>query len=195
MPQPTGGLLEVTFNQTFGSRAIANIYHYWSPSNTEPISFVALAADFNLKIVAELIKVQSDTIGYVSIRFKTVFGTLPDLVAVPGQADGDLTGDVLNSFTAFSFSLQGTTKETRPGAKRYVGITESNIAGNVVTAGFLALMTTFAPQLVLSLDSGSTLYEPVIYSPFTNTRATPLVNEIISATPSSIITSQVSRKR
>lgn len=193
MPIPTGGLLEVTLNQTYGSRNLANVFYYWNASNTEPTSFVTLLSDFNTKIVEQLKALQSSSIGYTSVKFRTVLGTLPDLVGVPSSSVGTLAGEVLPSYVAFSFNYQGTTKETRRGAKRFAGITEPQINGNVIDSGFVTLMDTFTTQLELDLDSGVTTYAPVIYSPFTKTRATKLVNLVTEITSVPIISHQVSR--
>lgn len=195
MPIPTGGLLKVRLLQNYVGQNLENVYYYWNQANSEPASFVALGADFNLKIVDTIALLQDTGLIFQSVVMSTVLGTLPDLPISPTTATGALTGEDTTSFLAFAFRLNRTTKETRNGSKRYAGLTETNVIGNFVTPAFETLMDTFTTQLALAIDSGVALYDPVIFSPPNLTHTGNLVNIIDSATKFSTITTQRSRKR
>jgi len=192
---PTGGLIEITFQQSLGAIQIANVFYYWNSLNIEPSSFVALAADFDATIVTPASLIQALDISYDNIRVKTVLGTLPDLVITPTTPNGSLVGDNLPSFNASGFLLQGETKETRPGSKRFVGLTEDVVTANQFTAGFIVALDAFALFLDDDLFDGANTYDPVIFGRITPTRPNLAANKIISAVRSDFVTSQVSRKR
>ena len=195
MAIPTGGLLKVRLLQTYGSQNLENVFWYWNVANNEPTSFVALAADFNLKIVETLKLTQDDGLAYNNVVFSTFFGTLPDLPVAPTSTTGTLVGEDTASFLAFAFRLNRSTKDTRNGSKRFAGLTEDRITGNFVDTGFTTLMDAFAPQMALALDSGTNLYDPVIFSPPNMAHVGNLVNTIDSVTSIATVTSQRSRKR
>lgn len=195
MPIPTGGLIEVTFQQSFGDISIANVFYYWNTLNIEPSSFVALAADFDATIVVNAQSIQSLSISYDNIRVKTVLGVLPDLVVSPSVPTGTLAGDSLPSFAAAGFLLQGETKETRPGSKRFVGLTEDVVTSNQFTGGYIIALDAFALFLDDDLFDGANTYDPVIFGRITPSRPNLAANKIISAVRSDFVTSQVSRKR
>ena len=178
MPTPTGGLLEVTLNQTYLGRPCANIFYFWNSANIEPSSFTALADDFETKYLDNIAVIQSASVLYDNIRFRTILGTLPDFVRNPATANGNKTGDPTPSTIAAGFRYNGTTKETRSGYKRFCGIVETDIQGNDLQPAYLTELATLAGQLEVQLDSGTTVYDPVIYSPFTQTRATKVVNTV-----------------
>lgn len=194
MPIPTAGLLEISLEQTYGGQQLFNVFHYWNSSNTEPVSFAALAADFDTKIVAPLASIQGTGLAYISIRVRTVYGVLPDLVITPTTANGILAGEASPSFVSAGIKLQGVTKETRPGQKRFAGLTESVIIGNALTSPYLTGLDTFAQQLLLPIVNATTNYDPVIFSLPTKTRLSDFVNQVDDYFVYPQVTSQMSRK-
>lgn len=193
MPIPTGGLLKIRLLQNWGGQNIENVFYYWNAANNEPASFVALGADFNDIIVETLKLIVDDDLDFVSVVLSTVLGTLPDLPVTPSSSAGVLVGDDTASFYAMAFRLNRTTKETRNGAKRFGGMHEGQVEGNFVAASQTTLMNTFAPQMAIAIDSGSNLYDPVIFSPPNMSHEGNLVNLIDSVTALATLTTQRSR--
>lgn len=195
MPVPTGGLIKVRLLQLWKGQNIENVFFFWNAANNEPTSFVALGADFNLKIVETMKLTQDDELTYSSVILSTVLGTLPDLPISPTSAGGVLVGEATASFYAMAYRLNRTTKETRNGSKRFGGLHEGLVDGNFVTPAQTILMDTFAPQMALAIDSGVHLYDPVIFSPPNLAHAGNLVNLVDSVTAFTTLTTQRSRKR
>lgn len=195
MPIPTNGLIEITFTQSFGGQTLENVFYYWNILNNEPSSFVALAADFDLKVAQEFAGIQSVNLTYSNIKLKTVFGLLPDLNTTPTLTNGTTAGDDSPSYMSFGIRLGGQTKETRPGQKRISGCVETIVSGNTISPSFLPFVQDVGDAMLLSLDSGTDIYDPVIASRPTVARPNWVVNHIVVATANPLITSQVSRKR
>jgi len=194
MPTPVAGLVECTIQQVIGALPLSNVFYYWDTLNGTPVSLVGIAADFNLKVVANMPTVQSVSLSYVNVKIRDVLGTLPDLNTSPTPGAGARAGSNMPTFTSIGFTLQGTTKETRSGAKRLGGQTEADIEGNGPIAAYKIIMNTFAAQIALSLVSGAT-YVPVVFGRVTPTRPTILVNQVASVTANDFVTTQNSRKQ
>jgi len=194
MPAPVAGLVECTIQQTIGALPLSNVFYYWDTLNGTPVSLVGIAADFDLKVVQNMPTVQGTSLSYTNIKVRDVLGTLPDLNTVPTPGAGGRAGSNMPTFTSIGYTLQGTTKETRSGAKRFGGQTEADIEGNSPIAAYQLIMATFAAQLALSLVSGAT-YVPVIFGRVTPTRPAVLVNQVASVSANDFVTTQNSRKQ
>lgn len=66
-----------------------------------------------------------------------------DVVSTPGG----LSGDDLPSFNAWGFQLVRTTRLTRHGSKRFVGVLEAQTVGNEPAAGLVDELNTCAAKL------------------------------------------------
>jgi hypothetical protein len=195
MPVPTAGLIEVTLTQTAGATNLENVFYFWNSLNIEPISFIGFSADWDTKYMPGISSIQGLGVTYTNVRIRTVLGVLPDLNSAASIPVGTRAGESLPSYVAIGFRLGGTTKETRSGAKRFGGQTETDIAGNTPTTAYAAVLDGFAPTLTQSVFDGLNTYQPVILSRPTPTRGTFLVNPIIVATRNLFVTTQNSRKR
>lgn len=194
MAVPTAGLVEFTIEQSIGSVNIANVFYFWDTTNSAIVSLSGLAAAFDTLIVQNMPPIQSTQLSYDRIIAKDVLGLVPDLEISPTPSIGILAGEVLASFNCAGFRLNPSTKETRPGQKRFAGPTESVITGNVFSGTYITALTTFAAFLDDPILLTQT-YLPVIASRPTVPRPNWVVNEVLSATPNQFVTSQVSRKR
>ena len=195
MPVPTGGLIELTLTYDYDTETLENVYYYWNSLNNEPTSFVQISSEFDTNVATPEALIHSDLVQFINIRARTVLGNLPDLNTVPTTANGARPGDGLPSFTAVSAKLAGTTKDTRAGAKRYGGLWEGDITGNLLSVAYQAVFDTFLPNLLLPVSDGVNTYVPVIYSKPKPTRPTDFVNEVIGASRNLFATTQNSRKR
>ena len=195
MPTPTAGLYEISLTGDYYGIDFANVFHYWNVSNIPINNFANVATEFNDNIAAQLTLFTNTNVNYREIVIRDVLGLANDFVSVPTVGTGAQPGEGAPSFAAMAFRLGVSTKETKKGAKRFVGIAEANKDGNTVTAGLFGLMQAFEPNLLQALNDAGVFYSPVIYG-----KATPsqplrsVVNLITSATALQTVTSQVSRK-
>lgn len=65
----------------------------------------------------------------------------------PLNADGDLVGSTMPSYVSWTFRLDRSTREFRPGRKSFQGVGEGSTIGNEPTAGILPDLTVLADSL------------------------------------------------
>ena len=193
MPIPTGGLIQLTLSGSYGGNTINNVFSYWNSLDIEPISFVGLAVDWDTKLLGDIASIINDFVTFDTITLRTIFGTLPDFVAIPSLATGARVGDASASSSAMGFLYSPTTKEVHPGGKRFVGVTEADTINNGYTVAFFTLLQTVATALQASITDGVNSFEPVVASRPKPTRATWAVGDVASITPYSTVRHQVSR--
>lgn len=193
MPTVTGGLAEITIEQRIGTEPLSNVYYYWDVTNTPLVNLALIANDFDVVVAANMANVQAGAVSYEKIRVRDVFGLLPDHEKVPTVTAGLRTGSNMPTYVSVGFTLNGTTKETRVGAKRLGGQTETDIEGNAATAPYFAVLQAFATQLGLNLIAGPT-FVPVIFGRVTPTRLVPVANPVTTASANTLVTTQNSRK-
>lgn len=193
MPEITEGLYKVTLVQEYRSQVVQNVFFYEHTLGTDDQQEECAEA-FDEDILPQLKLIQHSTLLYTAIRVANPTGDLADFVLTPTTPDGVQTGDPLSSFTACSFLLSRTTKETRNGQKRFAGMTEQNADTQRWETTFQAALDTFAPFLSAQISIVGALFNPVIARQNLITPTIWTVNPVASAQARSTITTQVSRK-
>lgn len=114
-------------------------------------------------------------------------------------------GDTLPSFTAVGVKWSVATRQTRPGSKRFVPITEGDVNNNSqLSAELLALFNTLNVMLTANIEIGvldAFDMVPIVYGPVLapsvrdpDGRPAVVLNDITGFLINPYVTSQVSRK-
>lgn len=187
--------------QTLASQSLLNVYNYIA---TGP-------GDYDAEDVARA--VEADVVASVAGSLQT-----PDVVHTIIEAEeitvldnffsgasvvgaGAIPGQVQPNYVAVTLSLRRATKETRNGSKRIAGISEDDMAGNIIGAGYMVGMNVVAAKMGLTLTviSGGDL-TPIILSKRRDGNGDLLpvsqwwYNFISDVVPSNVVTTQNSRK-
>lgn len=204
MPLTEGSVVEILDEQTYDNSQVINSYHYEVESITgTPATPAEVGEAFWTLIGGNVRGLQNAALLHEQIRVEEVAGDrmYGQYIIPPGEQAGTRGGggDATASFIAYGITLQGETRQTKPGGKRIAGALETDVGafGVLVTEAFDDLVD-FAELLQQPLDVGEspnvTTLRPVIYRP----PATPdpaVVNPIVGFIAKTDITTQNTRKR
>ncbi len=193
MPQISSGLYQILLEQNYRGQQVLNSFFYEHTLGQDDEQNLAALA-FDETIMDEIVKIQNLTNNYVVIRAKNVTGSLADAVLVPSQADGDVIGEAVNTFTAAGYRLNRTTKETRNGQKRFSGMVEENMETQAWSAAFKIILDAFALILAGQITTVGAVFDPVIARELVTPVGDWLANPVSSVTANNFITTQNSRK-
>lgn len=195
-------ILQITLNQTYLTKACANVFYYKAFSITGTPTYAEVASNFAISVLDDVNAMQSQGVQNVSIVIKNLTNGL-DISENINSATGDIAGESLPAFNAWGFKLVRTTALTRHGSKRFVGVAETSIAGETPSAALLLLADAVEADLsqVIVVDgvSGDVSLRPMIIGRVLNTTTGQYElditkQNIISAAQFTGITSQTSRK-
>lgn len=161
MPDTGAGLYEVVLEQTYRSQRCLNVFHYKSNVNEDDIQ-AQCAAAFNADTLPDIALIQPTSVTYDTITVRNITGTLADEIIVPSTATGTLSGTGMTQFVSIPFRYNRLTKDTRDGAKRFVGVLEENALADGFEAAFFALMQTLALALDNDISNAGKTFAPVI---------------------------------
>ncbi len=202
MPEVDAGFLyEVTVTGSIGGIITKNVFWYFLTTiqkNAEDV-----LASFKAKV-------ETDWEALVSLNWS---GTLIEVDEVTSDSNffeesvaivGEITGDSLPPFNAFSITLSRTTKETRSGRKRLAGVAESQQSSGTLGASTLTLLDTLKTAFTdtLTVDGGGvgpvivrkTFVDPPTVPPTLNPPEDWIYNPINDGVASNKVTTQNSRK-
>lgn len=189
----TNGLYKVVLHQLYASQLIQNVFFYEHTLASDDEQEDCAEA-FDDDVLLNLKAIQGTTLTYTTIRVANVTGDLADFVRNPTTTAGVQAGAPMNSFTACSFKLNRTTKETRNGHKRFAAMTEENAFNQNWISAFQTSLETFAPFLGAQISVVGALFNPVIARQSLIDPSEWTVNPVASVTASLQVASQVSRK-
>ena len=195
MPTITDGLVEVTLEATLGGRGVANVWYFKTAADRPAAELADLLGQIDALYLPLIAAIQSDAVDYTLWIARDVMGITADAQLVPTIVDGLNPGQVINNFSAMRIDLLPLTKETRRGYKRFAGIPEDLVSGNILDPILVADMALLAAVFNDGFATANEVYGPIIYGG--PTIAEPLrsvYNPIINATSSNQVTSQLSRK-
>lgn len=161
MPDTGSGLYEVVLKQTYFGSTCFNIFHYLSNVNEDDIQ-AQCAAAFNADVMPDIATIQGDDVIYDEILVRNITGDLADATATPVPAEGDLIGTPMTQFVAIPFRYNRLTKDTRDGAKRFVGALEENAKTTGWETAFFTIMQTLAGNLDNTISNAGKTFQPVI---------------------------------
>lgn len=163
-------LFQIKENQSYaGVEGFLNVYWYIQLTGVTALA-LDVANAFNAKFSVPR-RATANT-GWQSVLTEAdQVNSLSNFAAIAGYGAGTLSdgSQLAPQFVASSIRLLRTTKETRSGWKRYMGLTELAIQGATLAPAYLALMQTLAINVGGTLTVGLNTLFPVIvaktYSP------------------------------
>lgn len=195
MPNVSDGLVEITMKGSYVGKPWANVYHYWRGENVAVEQMAQLGNLFRDNIQEQISVLVSENVLFTEILVRDVFGVNNDVFIAISEQTGQKVGESVASFDAVAFSMGVQSKETKKGAKRYVGIPESDQAQGFLTASAFSAWQGIQSNHTIPLNASNIVYRPVVYGkPIPTNLTRNVVNNITSASVSQELTSQISRK-
>ncbi len=161
MPTTDEGIYELVLEQTYGAEKLKNVFHYRHSLGSDDEQNNCADA-FNEDVLPALKDLQNTLIAYTEVRVANLTGDLADASHLPSFANGVVAGDVMPSFTAFSYKYVRTSKDTRNGAKRFGGVIEENVTGNNWLPAFFTDMQLHESTLSGQIDVLGHIFVPII---------------------------------
>lgn len=166
MAASLGDLLQVVDKQSYLGQEILNVYMYRVTSITGLVgNYLELIAEwFNDNVVPAITPIQVDVLTHTSIEARNLSNNL-DFFELPSGLTGEVAAasdNLAPSFVTVGFQLIRESLATRNGYKRFSGLNDLQIQGNlfiISPADADAIEAALASDIVLSLV---TVAEPVI---------------------------------
>jgi len=190
-----GDVYELVHEMHAGSKTMINRYHYRNVGVSGDAD--DLAQGFATDVLPAIQDFQSTVIQYdrlIVVNYDDLTDyTELDLTGNGGQSTA--TGDNLPFFVAGKIQLLRTSRAIRHGAKRYVGLRESDVVDNNLTTAARTRLDAIATALQANVTgpAGGT-FELVLYGDVTPNRPSPIVIPVGGVQAFDRTTSQVSRK-
>lgn len=195
-------LYQIVEKQNYnGQPGPINVFWYVSQTGSEP-SALAVSTAFQTKMSAARRACSNTSWSSAFMQVWNV-NSLTNFGEFTSYGAGTLSDGTQEAprFMAASIRLLRTSKETRSGWKRLMGLTEGVLSTGTFTAGYLALLNTYAALLDDLLTAGGETLSPCIvgksYDPDTGEENPPAVwlyNVIAGAAAVDRPTTQNSRK-
>lgn len=150
-------LIQIDARITHLDREAHNIFHYRVASRDVGITYTDLANHFEdwWALAVSPITLSSAVLTLITITNLTNGLDIHEQVSTQAGLEG---GDNAPSFVAWGFRLIRTTRLTRHGSKRFVGVSEDDTVGNDPSAGIEAELATCAAKLAAGVFvSGTTI--------------------------------------
>ncbi len=161
MPQTGSGIYEIVLFQTYLTEVCLNVFHYLSNISEDDNQSQCVLA-FNSAILPEIALTQQADVVYDEIICRNLTGSLADITKVPGTPNGLVVGTRMSTFVSMPYRYNRIQKDTRDGAKRFVGAIEENAVQNAWDAAFFTLMQTLATFLDNGIAEGGKTFNPII---------------------------------
>lgn len=157
MPSVVNTLMKVTLTGSYFSQIWKNVFWYYNVGGSGTDSLINVADEFNDNVIPSFaLAVNTDTL-INEIRVDHVNGTLADYVRGPSITVGAVVGTAMPPFLAASIRLNRTTKETRNGWKRVIGLIEENVGALSFGGGYVTLLGALGTAIEDKLDMGGGL--------------------------------------
>lgn len=193
MPSFTDPLFEIRLRQSLFSQEVVNLFYYKDDETGPNVGLSQIAIAFNADVLSLIEVTQNENTLGVDIRVRKLGGTIEEVQNIDTQT-GDRTGESLASFVAWGYILNRTNIDIRNGAKRFAGVSESDVDGNFPLASVLvdldAVATALQETLILANEAELT---PVIYRRDSFVDGT-WFGSIVADSAFRKVSSQVSRK-
>lgn len=193
-------VVRVTVDQTYDTQTCLNVFYY---KINDPFTTPYDPADLGM-LFWEWVEENWRGLVNVSVIFNRVIienldGDLDygEYIIPPAEQNGLHSGEQAASFLAFALQLNRTSRLTRQGAKRLVGVSEThmNVYG-VLTLDAKTRLQNVADDFAMDLVAGLvTIMHPVIVGFPNDNRPDRVEVPIDTATAKDIVSSQNSRKR
>lgn len=159
-----GEIYRLTDFQTYGGQVCLNVYFYRQSTAVGSGGAAGCISAWVQDVLPLVIAVQQAGVLHTRVEVLNITDgfevSSADLVA---NNQGTRSGEGLPSYAAWGFRLLRGSMLTRHGAKRLVGVSETDVVGNLPVSGFLSNLALtaniFATDIVMTSDS---TYQPVI---------------------------------
>jgi len=210
-----GDAYELTLKQLDRGQEANNIFCYYQAEEfvtTDPTKAQVLAENWADQILPAILGVQPAEVLTTGLSVKNLFDA-SDAYELGLSETGTFTGDrdLLPTFNAYGFQLNGDNPAVKNGAKRFAGVWEDYVTDGVITGSSLttpldALSTALEAYVTVGLIIPDNVFEPVIIkrvrsgAPGAYTYRLPettgelVRSKIVVALWNAVITSQLSRK-
>lgn len=192
MPTTTSGLYELVLESSASGQPMKSVFHYLTTLGQDDMQ-EEVADSFDATIMSDLAGILNSNISFDNIRVANLTGVLADWNLTPSQGSGDVIGSNMAAFTAASYVLNRTTKETRNGAKRFPGMVEENVNGASFTGPYFTALEAFAIVLASQITGGGVNADLVILRK-PDILGVWLYNDVANAQALNRLTTQNSRK-
>ena len=194
MPSVVNELFKVTMSGSYVSQVWNNVFWYYNTTGVGNLNLPNVADSFDSEVTPDMAAAMNANVTLTNIRVAHVNGELADYNRTPSVTSGTNAGADCPPFIAAGIRLLRTTKETRNGYKRIVGMVEEDMTATTWLGGYQTLLSNLATAIEEALDMGGSLdnLDPVIVRTVTPTSwvYNPLAGTQIVARP----TTQNSRK-
>lgn len=200
MAYNAGEVVKFTVVQNYDSQVCLNTFYY---KMNDPLTAVITPAEFG-EIFWDAISPNWLDLVINSVTFERVIVENLDgdlsygEYVLPALTIGQYTdGQPMAAFAAYAIQLNRTSRLTRHGAKRIVGVSETGVTNfGVVEAGRLAVLQALADDFASDIVYGlPTLCNPVIVGFPNDNRPSRVEVPIDTATAKTVISTQNTRKR
>lgn len=203
MAVAVGDIIEYTLQQTCMGSTLLNVFHYEATIVEPSVDYDDVASAF-LNVPYQGIKnCQATAVQYVRLLIRNLTNGI-DIAETVLTDTGERSGEAATSMLAYGFRLNRSTAITRHGQKRIGGVSETDLTGQVPTAGMLVILADTAdkfgePALVDGTVDHDISLDPVIVGRFPTGHAQAgqldlsKINPVASAAFVSV-TTQTSRK-
>lgn len=200
-------LIKVTLRYTFQNQQCQTTQHYrFGNEVTESITAAHVGEawwnDVKAAWRAMIINDWSFQFTSVLVEELAVGGQFGEYAIPAGERQGTRAlgslGGWLPSFNAVGVRLVVASRATRPGQKRFPGLSEGDNDGGLVAAGFVTLVDAVAAkysgQLTLGAPALAEALIPVVARYAAGNPVPIVTQDVVGHSVSNLITSQVSRK-
>lgn len=161
-----GDLLQITDFQTYLGQQVLNVYYYRVVSVTGFTNdgYIPLLEEFRDNVILAVVPLQSARLMHEYVEVRNLSNGVDVFtleIDQPGTNAAASTAD-LPSYVSYSFKLVRESLATRHGFKRFAGVPDTMIDGNVYTSSTAlteAVEDALAADIVIGI---ATIAEPVI---------------------------------
>lgn len=200
MAYAAGDVIRMTMVQKYDEQQCLNVFYYKvGVLGGGGITPAVAGENFWEHVEDNWRIVTSDEVTFDRVLVENLDGDLSygEYVIPDAERHGQVTTESMAAFVAVGIKLNRTSRLTRNGAKRIVGITESSVDQfGVLSAGAYTVFQELADVFADDLMAGAAVFaEPVIVGFPNDNRLARVEVSIDTATVATVITTQNSRKR
>jgi hypothetical protein len=175
---PNGGdCIELVHEQSYLGQSVNNIYYFEAIDGNA--SLVSLADWFETNVVAAVKQLQNTDLRHENLRLRNLFQTAENYEAVLTGFGAVTSGTIeMPAFFAAQIRFEHLTATTRPGFKRFSGLTEGDIADARMMSATITKLNTIGALLVNPPSVANVGWAHVVVN-----RVCDELNPIMGATP------------
>lgn len=137
-------ILRFRTNMEFEGKDCINVFHMRMLSNPEPgyNSMLAMAIGFTESVMRGVMVLLTSGVTLNNVYVENLSENGRPFANLPLNITGNQANDAYASFGALSVRQEVSTRVTRNGYKRFVGVPENNVTNGVFVSGYMTLFQT-----------------------------------------------------